>query len=55
MSTELWQFAIAAAAGAVVIVLWVLFVYLPRRTGEDASQEPPEEDLSHEHEGSPRE
>jgi hypothetical protein len=53
--TELWQFAIVAAAGAVVIVLWVLFVYLPRRTGEDTPQEPPEEDLSHDHEGSARE
>ena len=55
MSTELWQFAIAAAAGAVVIFLWMLFVYLPRRTGEDAPQEPSEEDRSHDHEDSPRE
>ena len=54
MGTEIWQFAIVAAAGAVVIVLWVLFIYLPRRTGEDAPQEPPEEDRSREHEGSPR-
>ena len=55
MSTELWQIAIAASAGAVVIFLWILFVYLPRRTGEDAPQEPSEEDRSHDHEGSPRE
>ena len=43
MTTVLWQFALLAAAG-VVVVLWVLFVYLPRRTGEDIPQEPPEED-----------
>ena len=55
MGTEIWQFAIAAAAGAVVIVLWILFVYLPRRTGEDAPREPSEEDRSHDHEGGPRE
>ena len=47
MGTEIWQFAIAAAAGAVMIVLWILLVYLPRRTGEDAPQEPLEEDRSH--------
>ncbi len=34
MSAELWQLAVVAAAGAVVVVLWVLFVYLPHRTGE---------------------
>ncbi len=55
MDTELWQFAIATAAGVVVIVLWILFVYLPRRTGEDAPQKPPEEDHSHDHKGGPRE
>ena len=55
MGTEFLQFAIAAAAGAVVIVLWVLFVYLPRRTGEDAPQEPSEEDRSQDHEGGSRE
>ena len=51
MGTEFWQFAIVTATGAVVIVLWVLFVYLLRRTGEDTPQEPPEEDRSHDHEG----
>jgi hypothetical protein len=55
MGTEFWQFAIAATAGAVVIVLWVMFVYLPRRTGEDAPQQPPEEDRSQDHEGGSRE
>ena len=55
MGTELWQFAIVTAASVVVIVLWVLFVYLARRTGEDTPQEPPEVDRSHDHEGSPRE
>jgi hypothetical protein len=54
MATELWQFAIIAATGAVMVVLWVLFVYLPRRTGEDTPQEPPEEDRSHDHEGGSR-
>lgn len=34
MSAELWQFAAAAVALAVVVVVWVLFVYKPRRTGE---------------------
>ena len=29
MSTELWQFAMAAAAAMVVIFLWMVFVYLP--------------------------
>jgi hypothetical protein len=55
VGTEIWQFALAAAAGAVVIVLWILFVYLPRRTGEDAPRAPSEEDRSHDHEGGPRE
>ena len=55
MGTELWQFAIVTAASVVVIVLWVLFVYLARRTGEDTPQEPREEDRSHDHEGGPRE
>ena len=54
MGTELWQFAIVTAAG-VVIVLWVLFVYFPRRTGKDTPHEPREEDRSHDHEGGPRE
>jgi hypothetical protein len=54
MGTELWQFAIIAAVGSVMVVLWVLFVYLPRRTGEDTMQEPPEEDRSHDHEGGSR-
>jgi hypothetical protein len=54
MGMELWQAAVVAAAGAVVVVLWVLFVYLPRRTGEDNPQEHPEEDRSHDHEGGPR-
>jgi cytochrome c-type biogenesis protein CcmH/NrfF len=50
MGMELWQ----AAVVAVVVVLWVLFVYLPRRTGEDTPPEPPGEDRSHDHEGGPR-
>jgi hypothetical protein len=54
MVMELWQAALVAAAGAVVVVLWVLFVYLPRRTGEDNAQEPPEKDRSHDHESGPR-
>jgi hypothetical protein len=54
MGMELWQAAVVAAAGAVMVVLWVLFVYLPRRTGEDTPQEPPEEDRSHDHEGGSR-
>ena len=55
MGTELWQFAMAAAAATVIIFLWILFVYLPRRTGEDAPQEHSEEDRSHDREGGPRE
>ena len=55
MGAELWQAAVVSAAGAVVVVLWVLLVYLPRRTGEDSPQEPPEEGRSHDHEDSPRE
>ena len=55
MGAEFWQFAIAAAVGAVMIVLWILFVYLPRRTGEDAPQQPPEEDRLQDHEGGSRE
>ena len=51
MGKELWQFVFVAAAGAVVVVLWVLFVYMPRRTGEDSSQEPPEGDRRQDHEG----
>jgi hypothetical protein len=31
---ELWQFAAAGVALAVVVALWLLFVYKPRRTGE---------------------
>ena len=34
MGTEIWQFAGMAAAGAVIVTLWILFVYRPRRTGE---------------------
>ena len=55
MGAELWQFVIVTAAIAVLIVLWILFVYLPRRTGEDTPQESPEEDRSPDHEGDPRE
>ncbi len=51
MGTEFWQFAFVAAVGATVAILWVLFVYLPRRTGEDT----PEEGRSHDHEGDSRE
>lgn len=54
MGMEAWQAAVVTAAGAVMVVLWVLFVYLPRHTGEDTPQEPPEEDRSHDHEGGPR-
>jgi hypothetical protein len=54
MGMELWQAAVVAAAGAVMVVVWVLFIYLPRRTGEDTLQEPSEEDRSHDHEGDPR-
>ena len=51
MSTELWQFAVMVVAGATAIVLWIPFVYLPRRTGEDAPQEPPEENTPQDHDG----
>ncbi len=36
MDAELWQFA-------GVIALWIVFVYLPRRTAEDDPQNPPED------------
>ena len=55
MGTEFWQFAFVAAAGATVAILWVLFVYLPSRTGEDTPQEPFEEGRSHDREGDSRE
>ena len=35
MSAEVWQLAVAAGIGAVIILLWLFLVYLPRRTGED--------------------
>lgn len=44
MGTELWQFVTVVAAGMVVILLWILFIYLPRRTGEDDLRNPAEED-----------
>lgn len=34
MSAEMWQFAGVAGVGAGIVILWVLFVYRPRRTGE---------------------
>jgi len=34
LSAEIWQFVAVAAVGAVVVLLWLLLVYLPRRTGE---------------------
>ena len=34
MGAEMWQFAGIAGVGAVIVTLWVLFVYRPRRTGE---------------------
>ncbi len=51
MGPEIWQFVFVAVAGAVVVVLRVLFVYMPCRTGEDSSQEPPEGDRRQDHEG----
>ena len=54
MGTELWQFVAAAAAGVGVIFLWIMFVYLPRRTGEDEPREPPEKATAQDHEGNPK-
>jgi hypothetical protein len=34
LSTELWQFAGAVGAFAVVLVLWLRVIYLPGRTLE---------------------
>lgn len=34
MGAEMWQFAGMAGAGVVVVALWILLVYRPRRTGE---------------------
>ena len=54
MGTELWQFAAMTVAGIGVVALWIMFVYLPRRTGEDTLPEPPKEDLPQDHEDTPR-
>ena len=43
MGTELWQFVAAASVGLGVVFLWIMLVYLPRRTGEDEPQEPAEQ------------
>lgn len=43
MGAEMWQFVGMAAVGAVVITLWILFVYLPRNTGEGAPPIDPSE------------
>jgi len=37
LSAEVWQFVVAAVAGVVVILLWLIFIYLPRWTGENGS------------------
>lgn len=44
MSAEVWQFIGAAAVGAVAVTLWILFVYLPRNTGEGAPPIDPAEE-----------
>ena len=46
MGMELWQFAVMVVVGAGVIALWITFVYLPRRTGEEEPQNIPEEPRS---------
>lgn len=54
MGTELWQFVAAASVGLGVVFLWIMLVYLPRRTGEDEPQEPAEQATTQEHEGDPK-
>ena len=49
MSAEMWQFAGMAGVVAGIVVLWVMFVYQPRRTGEgtppvDSVDEGPEQE-----------
>ena len=51
VATELWQFVAAAGAGLGVVFLWLMFVYLPRRTGEDEPQEPAEKAAPQDHKG----
>ena len=34
MSGEVWQFILIGGAGAVIAVLWLFIIYLPRRTAE---------------------
>lgn len=41
MSAEIWQFLIAAGLGATVALLWIIFVYRPRRTGEGEGSHTP--------------
>jgi hypothetical protein len=53
MGMELWQFAAMTAAGIGVIALWIMFVYIPRRTGEDTPPELPKEDRPQDHEDTP--
>lgn len=40
MSAELWQFAAVGGIGAVIVLLWLFVVYLPRRTGEGSKRNP---------------
>ncbi|MBA4115030.1 MAG: hypothetical protein H0X71_01035 [Rubrobacter sp.] len=50
MGTEPWQFVAMIAVGIGVVALWIMFVYIPRRTGEDTPPEPSKEDLPQSHE-----
>lgn len=34
MSGEVWQFILMGGAGAMIAVLWLFIIYLPRRTAE---------------------
>ncbi len=43
MGAEMWQFAGMAGVVAGIVVLWVLFIYRPRRTGEGTPPVDPSE------------
>jgi hypothetical protein len=34
VSAEMWQFLAVGAVALAAVMLWIVFIYLPRRTGE---------------------